>query len=194
MTDPYLLRPARPAEAELIPALETEAAGIFAAFGLSDLADLPSHDTDFYRRCAEAGTLWLAVAQAASAGGAAIGFCAAAERDGAAWLVELNVLPAHGRRGLGRRLAERAIDWAEGCDLPEIVLTTFRDIPFNAPFYRRLGFREIEPGFERPHLAAVRARERANGLDAMHPRIAMALPLPRRPEGERHHRWPGAPR
>lgn len=165
-----------------MPALETEAARLFAAFGLPQVADLPAQEVAFYRRCAEQGSLWLAL-PAPPAAGAVAGFAAAAIRDGAGWLVELDVLPAHARRGLGTRLLHQVKAWALDKGLPELVLTTFRDLPFNAPFYRRQGFRVIEPGPGRPHLAGVRTAEKAAGLDRMAARVAMVLDLQR----------PGAP-
>ena len=81
------------------------------------------------------------------------------------------------RRGLGTALLQAACDWAMAEGLPAITLTTFRDVPWNAAFYRRHGFVELtEPG---PELTAVRDQERALGLDAVSPRIAMRKDLGR---------------
>jgi hypothetical protein len=56
-----------------------------------------------------------------------------------------------------------------------MTLTTFRDVPWNAPFYARRGFAEVlDPS---PGLAAVRDRERSLGLDAAGPRIVMRRTL-----------------
>lgn len=176
----YAIRTARPDEAGRILQVENEAAVLFAAFGLVAVADRASADPAFYRACIAAGTLWVAVpvGHAPAAGFAApVGFAAMAIRDNAGWLAELNVLPAHGRRGLGRRLARTAIDWAAGQRLPAVDLTTFRDLPFNAPFYAGLGFEPFEPGAAHPHLAGIRRSEVARGLDAMQPRLAMRLHL-----------------
>ena len=53
-------------------------------------------------------------------------------------------------------------------------------VPWNAPYYRRLGFTEIDAARVRcaacTGLAAIRARERAQGLDRW-PRVAMIRPM-----------------
>jgi ribosomal protein S18 acetylase RimI-like enzyme len=50
------------------------------------------------------------------------------------------VLPAHGRRGIGTALVRTVEEWADSGEFSEITLTTYRDLPWNAPFYARLGF------------------------------------------------------
>ena len=159
-----------------MPGLETEAARQFAQIGLQEIADLPLHPVAFYRACAAAGCLWVAT-PARRPDGPPLGLAAAARRDGMAWLAELDVVPAHGRRGLGRRLVDAVAAWAAAEGLPAVVLTTFRDIPFNGPFYSRIGFRPFVPGADLPFLAAVRRTEQASGLDRISPRVAMRLDL-----------------
>ena len=55
-------------------------------------------------------------------------------------LAELDVLPAHGRRGVGTALVRAVDEWARSGHFTEITLTTYRDVPWNAPFYAGLGF------------------------------------------------------
>jgi GNAT superfamily N-acetyltransferase len=62
-----------------------------------------------------------------------------------AHLDELDVLPDHGRRGLGRALVEAACDWAREAGYRAITLNTLSHIPWNGPFYERLGFRILAP-------------------------------------------------
>jgi hypothetical protein len=45
-----------------------------------------------------------------------------------------------------------------------VTLTTFRDVPWNAPFYARLGFRILEPSAWTPGLMALLALEESRGL------------------------------
>jgi len=59
--------------------------------------------------------------------------------------------------------------------LPAVTLTTFRDVPWNAPFYARLGFRVIEA--LSPGLQAIRDHERDIGDDAFGSRVAMRIDL-----------------
>lgn len=79
-------------------------------------------------------------------------------------LEELDVLPEHGRRGLGTALLRTVQSWVAGSGHREISLTTFRDVPWNAPFYTRCGFEEVPPAEVRPELRTVIARETARGL------------------------------
>ncbi len=57
-------------------------------------------------------------------------------------------------------------DWAP------LTLTTFAEVPWNAPYYRRLGFRVLDDAALTPGLRAIRAHEAALGLDAW-PRVCM---------------------
>lgn len=109
------------------------------------------------------------------AGDPPVGFAALQEVDGAAHLAALAVLPGEMRAGLGSRLLDRACDWAREHGYREMTLTTFRDVPWNGPFYSKRGFAEVaDPA---PGLAAVRAHEKEVGLDAAGPRVAMRRPL-----------------
>jgi len=84
--------------------------------------------------------------------------------DGMAYVEELDVVPAHGRRGLGSRLLGHVFAWgaAQGC--AAVTLSTFRDVPWNGPFYRRHGFRDLAPEEWTPGMPAIRQREIAVGL------------------------------
>lgn len=70
-----------------------------------------------------------------------VGYVALRAVDGLAHICEIDVHPAHGGRGLGRRLMEAAEDWARAEGLPALTLSTFIDVPWNGPWYGRLGFR-----------------------------------------------------
>lgn len=91
--------------------------------------------------------------------------------EGLAYLAQLSVLPSQGRRGLGSALVRHALEeaWQDGFDA--LWLTTYRDVPWNGPFYARLGF--VETDESEPFLRSQRDRERALGLDRHGPRVAM---------------------
>ena len=46
-----------------------------------------------------------------------------------------------------------------------VTLTTFRDVPWNAPLYRHLGFVDLDDASLGPELRAIVAAEAAHGLD-----------------------------
>ena len=64
--------------------------------------------------------------------------------------------------------------------MPAVTLTTFRDVPWNAPYYERCGFRTLTEAELTPELAEVRARESEHGLDP-ETRVCMRLDLYRGP-------------
>ena len=86
--------------------------------------------------------------------------------DGRPHLKQLSVVPEAQRRGMGRALIQASLDWARAGRFDEITLTTFRDVPWNAPFYRRLGWREFVVGRDRPELSAIIAEEDEAGYPA----------------------------
>jgi GNAT superfamily N-acetyltransferase len=96
--------------------------------------------------------------------------------DGAAHIEQVSVHPAHARQGIGRALIERAASWARVHDLDWLTLTTYVVVPWNGPYYERLGFRYLAPEELTPGLRAIRDHERASGLDAW-PRACMRLSL-----------------
>jgi GNAT superfamily N-acetyltransferase len=86
--------------------------------------------------------------------------------DDNAHIDQVSVRPAHGRQGIGRRLISRVEDWGRDQSLRGTTLTTFRHVPWNAPYYRRLGYRELAPSEAGPGLQAVLRHEaRLPGLD-----------------------------
>lgn len=86
------------------------------------------------------------------------------------------MLPGHGRRGLGSALVGTVVEWAEQHGFSSLTLTTFRHLPFNAPFYRSLGFRELPDAGLPEQLAGMLVEEAESGLDRS-TRIAMRLDL-----------------
>jgi GNAT superfamily N-acetyltransferase len=157
------VRTARPGELPLLAAVEEAADGLFATLGMGPFPEASQIDH-------LTGAVLVLVA-----GDPPVGFASVGILDGAAHLRQLAVLPAQGGRGLGTALVEAVAGWGRTHGLPAVTLTTFRDVPWNGPFYRSLGFRPLEkPG---PELAAVRAQEIAVGEDAMGPRLAMWLEL-----------------
>jgi GNAT superfamily N-acetyltransferase len=109
------------------------------------------------------------------AGPPPVGFVQVEEIDGLAYIVELAVIPRWMRQGIGSALLERACEWARGRGYRAITLTTYADVPWNAPFYARRGFVEItEFG---PGVQAEREQERELGLDEVGRRIVMRREL-----------------
>lgn len=157
------VRAAARSEFPLLAAIDERADVIFRTAGY-DLPDVPFDPAGLARAAA-----------VFVAGRPPVGFVQIDEVDGLAYIVELAVIPRWMRQGIGSALLERACEWARKHDYPAITLTTYRDVPWNAPYYARRGFVEItEFG---PGLRAERDRERELGLDEVGPRIVMRRDL-----------------
>ncbi|PZQ43362.1 MAG: N-acetyltransferase, partial [Micavibrio aeruginosavorus] len=87
------------------------------------------------------GTLWVA----ADESNAPVGFVACYPLDGFFYVHEISVARAAQGQGIGRRLMHKIEEYALDQGYPYMGLTTFRDIRWNGPFYKSLGFKEIAP-------------------------------------------------
>ena len=83
--------------------------------------------------------------------------------EGCAYVEQIDVLPSHARRGIGAALLAAVAGLARARGWPALTLSTFKDVPFNAPYYARLGFEPVE--HLTPGLAKIRAEHEARGLD-----------------------------
>lgn len=162
----YAIRLRVPDDDEALVRVENAANRMLAAHGYPDLAEQGIPDADRLRRVIGDGVVFVATAP----DGAPAGFAVAQLREGRLHLRELSVDPAHGRRGLGTALARAVTDRARALGLVGVSLTTFRAVPFNAPFYARLGFRESHDR----DLAQTLLREVPDGVDPSE-RVAMVL-------------------
>lgn len=160
MKDPYQIRPARLKELALIPEIEQAASTLFLDTDYSYLPGFEPISMDLLRARQRDGLVWVACDGAQEP----VGFAVAAVVDGVAHLDELDVLPSHGRRGLGRRLTLTVCEWARAAGYEAVTLSTFRDIPWNRPFYESIGFRSLGEEELGPGLRQLRAREAAMGL------------------------------
>lgn len=150
--------------------IEHAAAAQFRATPYPWLADddyLVSADVDLERE-----DVWLMVDQADHP----IGFAIVHVLDQSVHVHELDVHPNYARQGLGRRLIVAIADWARARGAAALTLTTFSDVPWNGPYYTRLGFRTLDVTILSPALQAVRQDEAAAGLP-MAQRICMQLDL-----------------
>ncbi|ALG07922.1 GNAT family N-acetyltransferase [Kibdelosporangium phytohabitans] len=97
-----------------------------------------------------------------------VAFAYTGQLDDHLHLHQIAVDPAHAKRGIGTALM-RAVFARAGARA--VTLTTFADVPWNGPWYRKLGFTVFdEPG---PELAGLVIEEREAGLDALGERLVM---------------------
>jgi GNAT superfamily N-acetyltransferase len=101
-----------------------------------------------------------------------IGFVIINELDDLAHLGQLAVHPVQGRHGIGGALLAAACTWAQEQGYPAITLTTFAEVPWNAPWYAARGFVEYPDSQWGPELRKQWQAERDAGI-IVAPRIAM---------------------
>lgn len=167
------IRPARKDEIETLCRIERSAAQAFRlveALSWISTGEVQSAERhlDFIR----AGTNWLA----ADADDQPVGFLSAEIAGQELHIAEISVDHLYQGFGIGRRLIRHAVDEAAARGLAAVTLTTFRTIPWNCPFYERLGFRTLDEAELSPRLTAVLDEEAGQGL-ARDARCAMQLTI-----------------
>jgi GNAT superfamily N-acetyltransferase len=165
------VRAARFDDIDVMQAIERAAGQLFAGIGMDDVARHPPLDRGVLGHYVQEGRAWVCETE-----GAARGYAIADIVDGRGHLEQVSVHPAYGRRGLGRLLIETVVSWAADQGLPTLTLLTFRDVPWNGPYYALLGFQPLPDEELGPQLAALRNHESELGLDR-DARLAMRLDL-----------------
>ncbi|EOT7377487.1 TPA: GNAT family N-acetyltransferase [Enterobacter cloacae] len=164
------VRPTRPGDVTALPAIERAAGERFRDYPeLAWLTEGEVISAEQHLGYAERGLSWLALANDQP-----VGFILAELHASSLFIVELSVHLDWQGKGIGRRLIACVADQARKRGLASLTLTTFRDVPWNAPFYARLGFEMITT--LTPELREKREEETAHGL-AYDARCAMRLPL-----------------
>lgn len=164
MTAGYTIRLCRHDELERLPEIEQRASRLFSEYP-ADLGFTPGKvsavtSLDTLQRANQDGRLWVAI----DAEGAPVGFALVLELGLFAHLDEMDVLPEHGRKGVGSALLEAVCEWGFTRGFSAVTLSTFRDVPWNAPFYSRRGFAVVDPLEQPPELARIVAMERRKGM------------------------------
>ena len=167
--EPYTIRRGRPDDLPELPQIENAAAEPFRDTPYAWLVDAPpvTSEVDL-----EHELVWV-VADAADR---PVAFALVHLHTNAVHLHELDVHLQHARQGLGRRLIEAVAEWARARGATALTLTTFDDVPWNGPYYARLGFRVLDVGALSPDMQAVRQSEGEFGLPLEH-RLCMQLDL-----------------
>src|SRR5512139_602395 len=114
------------------------------------------------RGAVEADRLWVT-----EVGSEVAGYVTAEVLDGNAHIAQVSVAPDYAGRALGRALIEFVENWGRAAGRPATTLTTFRDVPWNGPYYLRLGYRVLPDERVGPELARAMAHEASlPGIDA----------------------------
>lgn len=154
------IRPAHPDECPSLRVVERDAGQRFRDVGLAAVADSDTTSEAFLRSLFAHGV----VLCAAEGDDAPVGFLLAGRLDDALHLYELSVATAYGGQGVGSALLAAAEQEARRRGLSRLTLATFRDVPWNRPFYERRGFAEVLPDDWTPAFFLLHAGEELSGL------------------------------
>lgn len=155
-----------------IPGIEVASAALFSASDLPAEIRFRVTEPDDLLAAQKAQRLWVAVEKE----NRAIGFAAADVMEGEAYLQELGVLPEFGKQGIGSRLVGAVVEWARVSGYSNLGLITFKHLPWNAPFYAKLGFSILQSSEHGPGFARLFAEEKRLGINIDN-RVAMRLAL-----------------
>ena len=153
------VRPALPAQIEPIRAIERASAVRFVGVMDALAADEPTSAQVLAERLAASGLL------VAIEDDTPVAFVMFRPVENSFYIEQIDVLPAFAGRRIGAALLDAVSQRARAQGLAGLTLSTFRDIPWNAPWYRRLGFVDIADADLTPGLLAIRREHLGRGLD-----------------------------
>jgi len=157
-----------------LPALqqiEIAAGEPFRDIGMDAIADDPPPTLDELNDFLAAEHIWVQT----DANDVPVAYALVEIVDGGAHIEQVSVHPDHARQGLGAQLIDAVTEWAADHHHDLVTLTTFVDVPWNAPYYERLGFVRLAENRLSPGLIRIRTDEQSSGLDAW-PRVTMSRP------------------
>lgn len=168
----YSVEPAKREHLALLPAIERAAANVFPEGMIPDEAKDYVLSLEEFENALAQKQLWVAI----TPDNQPVGFAMVTVNAGgeSALLAELDVDPDHQQKGLGRALVQTVIEWARKEGIKQLSLTTFCNVPWNAPFYEKMGFRRLSRNELTATLVAFLDKEDKLGLKD---RVAMQLDL-----------------
>ena len=166
------IRAAQMPELAALQDIERAAMHMFADFGMPELLEYDPWPLPVMAARQQDGRLWVF----AGPGGEPIAYLMADLVDGCLHIEQVTVHPGHARHGRGRALLDHAASQAAADGLPALTLTTFAQVPWNAPYYARCGFRILDDAEVTPGLRAIRHQEAEMGVDRW-PRVCMRRDL-----------------
>jgi GNAT superfamily N-acetyltransferase len=159
---PHAVALASPDDVGPLPEIERLAGLQFKAYpelGIPEQLYDDTNSVNTFAAAQRAGRLWVAHADRQP-----VGFALVIDVDSYAHLDELDVVPRYGRRGIGAALLAAVCAWATDAGYRTVTLRTFRDVPWNAPFYEKRGFRVVESHTLSAGHVALELMERQRGL------------------------------
>lgn len=169
---PICIRAARHGDLAVMQEIERAAGNPFREIGMPEIADDEPLPVEELARYQQEGHAWVAGDEA----DVPAAYLIAEVVDGYLHVEQVSVHPRAARRRIGRMLLEHAAAYAAARGIRGLTLTTFAEVPWNAPYYARCGFRVLADSELSPGMRAVQGREVAHGLHRW-PRVYMLRDL-----------------
>ncbi|MEV6768305.1 GNAT family N-acetyltransferase [Nocardia sp. NPDC051030] len=166
------IRAARPDELHLLQGIEDATGEPFREIGMLEIADDAPPSLEALEEHRRSGRAWVAVDDNDSP----IAYLISEPVDDTEHIAQVSVHPDAAHQRIGRALIDHLAALARRSGVAALSLTTFTEVPWNAPYYERLGFRVVEEKDLTAGLRKVRAHEAELGLDRW-PRTVMRLDL-----------------
>ncbi|WP_090229423.1 GNAT family N-acetyltransferase [Filomicrobium insigne] len=168
-----IIRLTREEDIAALPAIERSSGETFRVIpGLAWIADDNGQSPEEHLHFLRSGTSWVATDEQ----NRLLGFLNAEVYGQEFHIWQLAVRHHHQRRGCGTALIREVIASAKARKLFAITLTTFRNVPWNMPFYQSLGFQTLRVDQLDDRLIALLRKEVEHGLPETK-RCAMRLVL-----------------
>lgn len=164
------IRPATESDLAALVRVEIGAGQLFHSVGMPAIAAAVPAIADL-KEAVAAERVWVT-----TAGREVVGYVISEVVDQNAHVAQVSVAPDHARQGLGRSMVEHVESWGRVLGCPATTLTTFRDVPWNAPYYQRLGYRMLVEHEIGPGLARIMAHEAS--LPGIDPGLRCAMVKP----------------
>jgi ribosomal protein S18 acetylase RimI-like enzyme len=134
----YTIELGSPAQAGRLREIERAAGARFRDIGMQEITEGEPTPATILEERAKHGQLFTARRN----DGAIAGFLIWSPKDGLAYIEEISVDPAHAGHKLAARMIDRLCEDVRA-RFARVSLATFRDVPWNAPYYAKLGFTEM---------------------------------------------------
>jgi ribosomal protein S18 acetylase RimI-like enzyme len=135
----FTIRKPRSSDIPALEQVERSAAELFRTVNLDFLVENPTVDPYLLVAMANANHLWIA----ADKFDQPIGFVGGEYLDGSFHIVEISVAKPFQGMGIGHSLMATMVEQIRREGYRTMTLTTFRDLPWSAPWYSRMGFFEV---------------------------------------------------
>ncbi|HTW21481.1 MAG TPA: GNAT family N-acetyltransferase [Mycobacteriales bacterium] len=168
----HVIRPARASDTPHIRTIEAAAGTQFYSVGMDLVADAELPSDEELIPYINGQRAWVVT----DAHDVPIAFILSDIVDDNVHIEQVSVHPSQAHKGLGKALIDHVADVAGDSGYPAMTLTTYVDVPWNGPYYTRLGFMEIGTDELTPGLVEIRRHEAELGLDAW-PRVCMRRAL-----------------